>query len=996
MAISYYLSNLASNLAGGVRYSNRLIDTPDTAASITIPVTNGATEDSFGYTDAGVPSTLPTGTGNYTVLVNVTTGTTDIFCQIGLTRVNSAGVAQTNSAFTAEQGMTAGQKTFSLTAISLGTWATGDRLRVNYRFRSNRAHGGPSQILIEANTVNAEVATPFQNIVSGLINISMSNNTADSNILFIITQLLLDKNVQNEEIGGLSLSDLINIASNTTLSTSELLQLISAISLSKELSNTSTLELFIQALADLNINIIDLITGISGNIQKVYINTTANDTGRAEHPFVSWTDTEIVLDVISKQGLVGDSFYFKVLSTEGLESNWYGPVTITEAFISGVIYLSLSNSIVTNRYSIVNALTQLSKTMEINTFNTLVSTVFIVLAKHLTDQELTQIILLLLVSLQSTLDVDTLSSLANNIVLNLTSSLNIDATSLLITNLILLIVKETTISNSSTYITNLLVSLSSSLDINIFTQLINLVLVQIHNQLALDKSATLIAQIALSLYNELSFTFFSEIFGSIVIYLFNNYSINNAVNAIFGVLVLLNKELTNEDFASLISNIIVTMSAETDISSSSSAVFTKLIQLHKAGSIVITQTTLQAIFASMILSKSISIENIAFAIFSNSLVLEEILTVESYNNLILNLLTTIYSTYQDNTSGNIILQVYTELAKHVNTQYAVSSAISAYLILHKDTNIVVNREYIANAISSLSINISNNVLLRALLNISVILSNHYNTDLQELSSGLRAILGITHNFDMTSQSLASYLLRLSLENILSDAYITSKVLQASTIQDLHITSFTGVLSGLRGALSLNASTAISVSSSRTLVAIMQLLKSIDSSIYNINNIYNSNINVTLLTTDELRKTLESLSSLSIVSSYSSLAELISGITDSITLSSSIDNIVMSNITMQGILELSKNTVIQLYNLGIIGSDISLTKAVSLHLLTSLIQEVGIDISNIFVIENSFGFDITVETPDKRIYVIHFENRELKVTRSDREADIYSSNRKSDI
>jgi hypothetical protein len=162
MAMTFYLSNLTANLTGGVRYNNRLVDTVATAASITIPVTNSTTEDSYGYTDAGVPdSTTDTPIGNYSVLVNVTTGTTDIFCQIGLTRVNSSGVAQTNSTFTAEQGMTAGQKTFNLTSVNLGTWTTGDRLRVNYRFRSSRAHGGPSQIIIQVNTSNAAVNTPW-------------------------------------------------------------------------------------------------------------------------------------------------------------------------------------------------------------------------------------------------------------------------------------------------------------------------------------------------------------------------------------------------------------------------------------------------------------------------------------------------------------------------------------------------------------------------------------------------------------------------------------------------------------------------------------------------------------------------------------------------------------------------------------------------------------------------------------------------------------------
>src|SRR5207247_10828586 len=59
---------------------------------------------------------------------------------VALAPVDSGGVQHTRSSFAAEQhASSTGQKTFSLTGLNLGTWSSGNRLKVYYRFRNAAA-----------------------------------------------------------------------------------------------------------------------------------------------------------------------------------------------------------------------------------------------------------------------------------------------------------------------------------------------------------------------------------------------------------------------------------------------------------------------------------------------------------------------------------------------------------------------------------------------------------------------------------------------------------------------------------------------------------------------------------------------------------------------------------------------------------------------------------------------------------------------------------------
>ena len=69
---------------------------------------------------------------------------------------------------------------------------------------------------------------------------------------------------------------------------------------------------------------------ISQDSGSVYINVSPTDVGRIQINYTSWSNTEIVLDEISKAGLTGSEFYFKIVRADNQESNWFGPVPIAD------------------------------------------------------------------------------------------------------------------------------------------------------------------------------------------------------------------------------------------------------------------------------------------------------------------------------------------------------------------------------------------------------------------------------------------------------------------------------------------------------------------------------------------------------------------------------------------------------------------------------------------------------------------------------------------
>lgn len=161
MARTFYLSSTASDLSGGADFSLALLESTSASSPLVVGVTNSSTDTSYAWTPSGIPSATGA-TGNYTVEVNVTAANSAISLVVAIGRVNSSGVLQGSEVTAASQSLgSTGVKTFTFTNANLGTWATGDRLRVGYRFTSSNSHGGEATVTIDRNTTDAEVVTPY-------------------------------------------------------------------------------------------------------------------------------------------------------------------------------------------------------------------------------------------------------------------------------------------------------------------------------------------------------------------------------------------------------------------------------------------------------------------------------------------------------------------------------------------------------------------------------------------------------------------------------------------------------------------------------------------------------------------------------------------------------------------------------------------------------------------------------------------------------------------
>jgi len=158
---TYILKTAASDLSGGADFNKVLSTGTEAASSITLGVGAAATEDNYGFTASGVPNNAAWETGNWTVEVNVTTANMKLEASMAISRVDSAGAQQEISAFSAEQNAGAiGVLTFSFTSLAWTAGATGDRIRIVYRFRNTATMGGDQTAVIETGTVSCEVVSP--------------------------------------------------------------------------------------------------------------------------------------------------------------------------------------------------------------------------------------------------------------------------------------------------------------------------------------------------------------------------------------------------------------------------------------------------------------------------------------------------------------------------------------------------------------------------------------------------------------------------------------------------------------------------------------------------------------------------------------------------------------------------------------------------------------------------------------------------------------------
>lgn len=160
MAKTYYLSGTSSDLSGGSAFSRKLLTATGTAGTITITHSGSTARDSYAWTEPGEPGAGGSSIGNFTVRANVTTASGNIYVSAALSRVNSSGVVQATTSYSAEQlAQPTGIKSFTFTDPALGTWVVGDRLRVTYRTRDYT--GKSSSFVIGTGTASEAVDAPF-------------------------------------------------------------------------------------------------------------------------------------------------------------------------------------------------------------------------------------------------------------------------------------------------------------------------------------------------------------------------------------------------------------------------------------------------------------------------------------------------------------------------------------------------------------------------------------------------------------------------------------------------------------------------------------------------------------------------------------------------------------------------------------------------------------------------------------------------------------------
>jgi hypothetical protein len=141
--LTYIARSTDSDLTGSdlPTLHNQLLGTT-TATAVTkstgnIPV--GTTASGFAWTAVGVPGTSGHQLADVSVSVDISGGNTSLQLSVAVARVNSSGVVQAASATSDEQTASAGTKVVNFTALDLGTWSAGDRLRVEYLFRNTHA-----------------------------------------------------------------------------------------------------------------------------------------------------------------------------------------------------------------------------------------------------------------------------------------------------------------------------------------------------------------------------------------------------------------------------------------------------------------------------------------------------------------------------------------------------------------------------------------------------------------------------------------------------------------------------------------------------------------------------------------------------------------------------------------------------------------------------------------------------------------------------------------
>lgn len=154
----YVLSANNSDLSGGADFNKQLVLTPATAGTLSVTIAGATSETSYGFTNAG--NTLGYDSTSATPYIFVVTANSNISVTTSISRVNSAGVVQATSTVSSSVSLgTTGVKITTNSSWNVGTFASTDRLRVNYIFTNSAMNN--QTVVIQTGTVNTGGDIPF-------------------------------------------------------------------------------------------------------------------------------------------------------------------------------------------------------------------------------------------------------------------------------------------------------------------------------------------------------------------------------------------------------------------------------------------------------------------------------------------------------------------------------------------------------------------------------------------------------------------------------------------------------------------------------------------------------------------------------------------------------------------------------------------------------------------------------------------------------------------
>lgn len=150
MSRRFFFIDRESDVTDGDLFSDvlatNIVSAPSTQ-SVTVP--NLETESGSYYTDQLVPSQRGR-TSDYTIQLEITTGSSQIEVSPVLYRVNAGGTRVASFSDFAEQTGNVGTLTFTASSVDLGTFVNANRIEVEWQFRSTRTHGGDGETVLFA------------------------------------------------------------------------------------------------------------------------------------------------------------------------------------------------------------------------------------------------------------------------------------------------------------------------------------------------------------------------------------------------------------------------------------------------------------------------------------------------------------------------------------------------------------------------------------------------------------------------------------------------------------------------------------------------------------------------------------------------------------------------------------------------------------------------------------------------------------------------------